>query len=196
MTVQSNPSEDTSRTSHYLNPDYYRRLAATVQSWQEDWPEPQPQLRAAVETLLYRESRLIDNGRFNEWVEMFTDECLYWVPSTPGGGDPRYEVSHAFDDRRRLMDRIYWLRTGLAFCQIPQSRTRRMISNVEIFEEPSRLLVRSNFLITEFRAGAKKTYAGWCGHELVPAHDGWRIAVKQVNLIDCEHGHENLTLVL
>ncbi|QIX49836.1 aromatic-ring-hydroxylating dioxygenase subunit beta [Rhodococcus sp. DMU1] len=196
MTVQSNERHDTSRYSYYLDSAYYDHLAELMGAWQEDWSEPDPRVRSEVENLLYREARLIDDGRFNDWVELFTDECLYWVPTTPGGGDPRREVSHAFDDRRRLMDRIYWLRTGLAFCQIPSSRTRRLVTNVEVLDTPDRRLVRSNFLITEFRAGTTKTYAGWCGHELVRRDEQWRIAVKQGNLVDCEHGHENLTLVL
>ena len=50
-----------------------------------------------------------------------------------GGGDPRREIAISFDDRRRMEDRIYRLRTGYAWSQAPKSRTVRMISNVEVF---------------------------------------------------------------
>ena len=112
------------------------------------------------------------------------------------GGAPRREVSHAFDDHRRLPARVYWLRTGLAYSQIPASRTRRTITNVETVTDPEgRRLVRSTFVVHEFRAGVSKAYAGWYGHVLVPHDDGWRIRLKMVNLLDSEQYHENLTLV-
>jgi benzoate/toluate 1,2-dioxygenase beta subunit len=186
---------DPDRWSYYVDLDFYRRLDGLVEAWAQDWPPADPMTRLETEGVLAREARLIDDGSFNEWVRLFTDECLYWVPITPGGGDPRTEVSYAFDDRRRLTDRVYWLRTGLAFCQIPQSRTRRLITNVEVLDTAQHRLVRSNFVIYEYRAGVHRTYAGWYGHALERDADGWRIAVKQVNLLDSEQGHENLTIV-
>lgn len=200
-TVGPSSGHDTDRWSYYVDPDFYRHLRETSRSFADDWPVADPMVRLECEALLAREARLIDEARFNEWLNMYTDECLYWVPITPGGGDPSLEVSYAFDDRRRLADRVYWLRTGLAFCQIPQSRTRRLITNVEVLDQPQarRRLVRSNFLIREFRAGVHRGYAGWYAHVLESRSagpDGWSIALKQANLLDSEQGHENLTIIL
>ena len=64
---------------------------------------------------------------------MYAPECIYWVPGTPEAGDPRREIAISFDDRRRMEDRIYRLRTGYAWSQAPKSRTVRMVSNVEVF---------------------------------------------------------------
>ena len=33
---------------------------------------------------VYREARLIDEKRFDEWYELFTDDALYWMPLTRG----------------------------------------------------------------------------------------------------------------
>ena len=118
------------------------------------------------------------------------------MPVTPGGGDPRTEVSHAFDDHRRLTDRVYWLRTGLAYSQIPASRTRRLVGNVETIDDvDGTRLVRSTFLLEEFRAGVTKSYAGWYGHVLRQESGDWVVRLKMANLIDSEQYHENLTLV-
>lgn len=197
MSAETDDRVDTSRWSWYVDDGFYRELATVRAEWSDDWPATDLAVRHEAETLLYREARLLDEGRFNDWLDLYTDECLYWVPVAPSGGDPRTEVSHAFDDRRRLTDRVYWLRTGLAFCQIPQSRTRRLVGNVEVLDEPERgrRRVRSTFQISEFRAGVTKAYAGWYGHVLVRTDDGWRVRLKQVNLLDSEHGHENMTIV-
>ncbi|MCW2631499.1 MAG: aromatic-ring-hydroxylating dioxygenase, beta subunit [Pseudonocardia sp.] len=186
---------DTNRWSFYVGLDFYRQLDGLVEAWSQDWPPAKPLVRLETEAVLAREARLIDDGLFNEWTRLFTDECLYWVPITPGGGDPRSEVSYAFDDRRRLTDRVYWLRTGQAVCQIPQSRTRRLVTNVEVLDTAPYRLVRSNFVIYEYRAGVHRSYVGWYGHALERRDGEWRIAVKQVNLLDSEQGHENLTII-
>lgn len=187
---------DTSAWSYYVDDDYYAELDRLREVFTEDWPEPDPVALHQAGSLLTREARLIDDGRFNAWLELFSADCLYWVPVTSGSGNPRTEVSHAFDDRRRLTDRVHWLRTGLAYSQIPASRTRRLVGNVEVLDEaPGARLVRSNFVVHEFRAGVTKTYTGWYAHALVRADDGWRIRIKRTNLLDSEQYHENLTLV-
>jgi benzoate/toluate 1,2-dioxygenase beta subunit len=187
---------DTSSWSYHIDEDYYAELVRTRALFDEDWPQPDPTALHEATTFLTREARLIDEGRFNHWLELFSDDCLYWVPVASGGGEPRTEVSHAFDDRRRLTDRVYWLRTGLAYSQIPASRTRRVIGNVDVLEiAPESRLVRSNFVVNEFRAGVTKVYAGWYAHTLVKTEQGWRIKVKRANLLDSEQYHENLTLV-
>jgi 3-phenylpropionate/cinnamic acid dioxygenase small subunit len=33
-----------------------------------------------VEQFLYREARLLDERRFHEWLELFTDDVRYWMP--------------------------------------------------------------------------------------------------------------------
>lgn len=188
---------DTSAWSYHIGTAYYQELSRQSALMREDWPEASLEEIVRAQSFLAREARLIDEGRFNDWLALFSDDCLYWVPVTAGAGDPTREVSHAFDDRRRLTDRVYWLRTGLAFSQIPASRTRRLITGVETTTDPStgERLVRANFVVHEFRAGVTKAYPGWYGHVLRPDGENWLITLKQVNLIDSDQLHENLTLV-
>lgn len=167
---------------------FYETLVGDFSSWDKRAVED-PTLRDRCRRLLEREARLLDEGRFEEWLGLLTPRCAYWIPGRPGASDPRREVSVAFDDRRRLEDRIYRLRTGSAWSQAPASRTVRLVSNVEVFEP---MLVRCNFLLSEFRAGETRLWAGWCGYRL---KDGL-IEVKQVNLVDCDQNLRNPSLLL
>lgn len=188
---------DPSRYSYYVDDDFYRRLREDGRRWEDEWRPVDRDTHHRVERLLVREARLLDDGRLEEWLAMFTQECLYWVPITPGGGDPQREATLAFDDRRRLEDRIYWLRTGLVWGQIPASRTSRMLSNVEVSwaGEGGELWARSNFCIVEFRAGTQRIFAGRYRHTLREEDRDLKIVVKRADLIDSEHGHENLTVI-
>ena len=168
---------------------FYDGLIRSFSHWGAEVPDLR--LKEQCRALLEREARLLDEGRYDDWLSLYADECLYWVPAARPPGDPRREVSIAFDDRRRLEDRIYRLRTGSAWSQVPPSRTVRLLSNVEVFENR---MVRANFLISEFRAGETRLWSGWYGCRLAPG--SLAIEVKQVNLIDGDQNLRNPSLVL
>jgi 3-phenylpropionate/cinnamic acid dioxygenase small subunit len=197
--VSAPEKRDPARESWYVGDAFYCDLAAAFNDWaREDKAVADPGVRDGCRQLLEREARLLDERRFEDWLALFAPECLYWVPGTPNAGDPRKEVAVSFDDRRQLEGRIYRLRTGYAWSQVPASRTARLVSNVEVFRtaEVATLMVRSTFLVSEFRAGETRVLSGWYGHRLAEHAGGWRILVKQVNLIDCDQALRNPSVLL
>jgi 3-phenylpropionate/cinnamic acid dioxygenase small subunit len=182
----------------YVDDAFYRDLAAGFAGWQrEDLRVLDPATLEACRAFLFREARLLDEGRFEDWLALFTAECLFWVPGSPGG-DPKREIAVAFDDRRQLEGRVYRLRTGYAWSQVPRSRTSRIVANVEVFraESDAVCMVRSSFLITELRGGESRTFAGWNAHRLARDGSSWKILVKQINLVDCDQNLRNPSLLL
>ena len=190
---------DPSRSSYYVNDALYRELIADFTGWQDDARAVTDMAeRDGFRRLLEREARLLDQLRYEDWLALYTAECIYWVPSTPRAGDPRREIAVMFDDRRRIEDRVYRLRTGFAWSQAPVSRTVRLITNVEVFataRDDVRML-RSNFLISEFWDNETRVLTGWAGHRVVRDGTAWKIAAKQVNLIDCDQCIRNPSIVL
>jgi 3-phenylpropionate/cinnamic acid dioxygenase small subunit len=192
-------ASDPSRSSHYVNDALYRELIANFTDWQDDARVvTDVAVRDEFRRLIEREARLLDQLRYDDWLKMYAPECVYWVPSTPNAGDPRREISVMFDDRRRLEDRIYRLRTGFAWSQAPASRTVRLITNVEVFATASDgvRMLRSNFLISEFWGNETRVLTGWAGHRVVRDAGGWKIEAKQVNLIDCDQCIRNPSIIL
>src|SRR3954471_13071245 len=163
-------AHDPSLASYYVTNAFYRELIAAFADWQRDELAIEDGVeRDRCRMLLEREARLLDQLRFDEWLGLYAPECIHWGPARPGGGDPRREVAISFDDRRRMEDRIFRLRTGYAWSQAPKSRTVRIISNVELFSTAGKAvrMVRSNFLISEFRPDGVRFLSGWCGHRLI-----------------------------
>lgn len=182
----------------YVDDAFYRDLVAQFSGWQEeDRRIEDAALRERLAALLHREARLLDQGRFEDWLGLFSADCLYWVPGSPDG-DPRREVAICFDDRRRLEDRIFRLRTGYAWSQVPASRTVRHLTNMEVFriERFPGVMMRSNFSIAELRAGERRSVPGWTAHHLVEREGRWQIRVKQVNLLEVEQNLRNLSFIL
>jgi 3-phenylpropionate/cinnamic acid dioxygenase small subunit len=190
---------DPARSSYYVNDALYRELAANFSDWQDAARAVTDlAVRDEFRQLLEREARLLDQLRYEDWLNMYTAECIYWVPSTPRAGDPRRAISVMFDDRRRLEDRIYRLRTGFAWSQAPASRTVRLITNIEVFstDRDDARMLRSNFLISEFWGDETRVLTGWAGHRMVREGDSWKIQAKQINLIDCDQCIRNPSIIL
>jgi 3-phenylpropionate/cinnamic acid dioxygenase small subunit len=190
---------DPSRSSYYVNDALYRDLIGNFSDWQHDARiVTDVAIRDEFRRLLEREARLLDQLRYDDWLALYAPECVYWVPSTPNAGDPRREIAIMFDDRRRLEDRVYRLRTGFAWSQAPASRTVRLITNVEVFSTASEAvrMLRSNFLISEFWGDETRMLAGWAGHRVVRNEGDWLIQAKQVNLIECDQSIRNPSIIL
>jgi benzoate/toluate 1,2-dioxygenase beta subunit len=195
----SMPAPDPSRTSHYVTDAFYRALIAGFSDWQRDERAvADPSVRDLFRRLLEREARLLDQRAYEEWLTLFAPECIYWVPATPEAGDPRREVAVMFDDRRRLEDRVYRLRTGYAWSQAPASRTVRLITNVEVFatERDAVRMVRANFLIHEFWGDETRFLSGWSAHRCVETDGRWLVVAKQVNLLECDQSIRNPSIIL
>ena len=197
MNVHAN--HDPSRFSYYMTDDFYTTLISDFSDWQTDKrlvldTAERDQFRSILE----KETRLLDQLLFEEWLRLFVPECVYWVPSTRNQGDPRSEIAVMFDDRRRLEDRVFRLRTGYAWSQAPASRTTRMISNVEVFKGRSEDLrmVRCNFLISEFWDNEIRILSGWTGYRMRFGTDDWKISAKQINLINCDQCIRNPSIIL
>jgi 3-phenylpropionate/cinnamic acid dioxygenase small subunit len=195
------PAPDPSRTSHYVTDAFYRELIGNFSDWQrDDRAVTELGERDLFRRLVEREARLLDQLRYEEWLALFAPECIYWVPATPNAGDPRREVAVMFDDRRRLEDRVYRLRTGFAWSQAPASRTVRMVSNVEVFaaDRADVRMVRTNFLIHEFWGDETRFLSGWAGYRCARhgADPRWHILAKQVNLLECDQSIRNPSIIL
>ncbi|MBI3435607.1 MAG: aromatic-ring-hydroxylating dioxygenase subunit beta [Proteobacteria bacterium] len=200
MNSATRAAHDPSRTSHYVTDALYRDVVAWFTDWQrEDRAVTDAAARDTFRRLVEREARLLDNDLLEEWAAMLAPECIYWIPASANGGDPRREITITFDDRRRLEDRIYRLRTGYAWSQKPKSRTVRLVGNVEAFicrHDPQARMLRSNVLISEFRGFETRCLAGWCAHRLRERAGGWEITVRQLNLIDCDRNLRNPSVIL
>src|SRR5438445_2417869 len=68
--------------------------------------------KAAVE-FLHKEARLADEARYAEWLALWTDDGVYWVPaSTDPAANPDTHISHVYDNRGRIDTRVKLLQTG------------------------------------------------------------------------------------
>ena len=99
------------------------------------WPNQlvdQSSVDAALVDFIFREARLADESRYDEWASLWHErDALYWVPMHEDA-DPETEVSYIYDNQPRIAKRIAQLKTGARHSQTPPSKMRRIISNFEV----------------------------------------------------------------
>jgi benzoate/toluate 1,2-dioxygenase beta subunit len=141
------------------------------------------------------EARLLDERRLEEWLELYAAECLYWVPTSATKG-PGNQMAIAYEDRRRLEDRVAWLGLDSLHAQDPHSRTMRSITNVEAWEVPAGRLVRSHQTLREYRNGDLRSWYAQVEHRMVPFGAGdWRIERKTVLLLGYDAPVRNIAFI-
>ena len=153
--------------------------------------------RAEAEDILYAEARLLDERRHDEWLGMLTTDSMYWVPSNGDGVDPNREIALVFDDFAKMRNRIGRLATGVAHAQSPPSKTKRLVSNVQVDSaEENAATVLSAFILYELRRGKERIFAGRWEHRLRYEAGRWKIAAKKVVLVNNDEVIDNLTFIL
>jgi benzoate/toluate 1,2-dioxygenase subunit beta len=161
-------------------------------------PQP-PEQRREVEELLAIEAALLDAGETRRWLELLTDDVLYWVPLAWNATSPAEQLNLVYDDRQLLSDRIYRIETGDAYSQDPPSRVTRLITNIRCRpseELADHVIAHSVFCLTETRHERVGTYTGRYSHLLRREEHGLRIARKRVDLTVSDHVLPNLTFIL
>ena len=153
--------------------------------------------RRQVEDFLYREARLMDSHAYDEWLALWTDDALYWVPSNDDDYDPERHVSIVYENRAGLEDRIARLKSGAAYAQDPKSRLSRVVSNIEVGDrKDGEVIVYSTFNLTALRRGRMDIFAGRSIYKLRGDGDNFKVAYKKVLLINNDEVIHNLTFLI
>lgn len=160
-------------------------------------------LRQEFEALLIDEYWLLDQDRFEDWLELMTDDVRYRAPvrENLARGEEIFERPHLlthFDETRITMGlRVARLRTGSAHAEEPPSRIRHFVSNIKILEAPSaeRVNVTSNFIVFRSRPGHEEhLFVGSRRDWWVRTDADWRL---QDRLILFDHDIiENITVFI
>jgi 3-phenylpropionate/cinnamic acid dioxygenase small subunit len=157
-----------------------------------------------VERFLYREARLLDERQFPEWIELFTDDVHYWM----SGRTSRYPAAskaiglldHAHSNeelvqegelaildetKETLRARVARLDTGMAWAEDPPSRTRHLVTNIEVEAGniASELKVYSNYLVYRSRGETEQDFYVGRREDVLRNVDGaWKIARRKIIL--------------
>jgi len=155
--------------------------------------------RAEVEDFLFEEAALLDEWRLEEWLDLFTIDCVYEIPAPDRPDeDPAETFSLIHDQRSMLEQRVIRLKKPTAHAEFPHSRTRRLITNVRILSrQADEIRVGANFAVFRARNGTEVTYVGRYEYTLVVVDDTWKIRRRKA-ILDQEilDPHGKISIIL
>src|SRR6185503_5214299 len=145
-----------------------------------------------IESFVLREARLLDEQRYAEWLDLFAEDGVYWIPTQAGQASPHEALSLIYEPRSLLALHVERLSRGEMHVQSPPSRTVHNVSAIEVDGEEA----RSALVVTEWRAGEARWFAGRVLHRLRSTPQGLRILLKRIDLIDAEAPHRAIAVPL
>jgi 3-phenylpropionate/cinnamic acid dioxygenase small subunit len=169
-------------------------------------------LKAGIEDFLYHEVDLLDERRYDEWLDLFTDDARYWMPMRRNV--PQAELDREFtregvdvnwfdEGKETLARRVRQLLTGVHWAEEPPSRICHMISNVHILHmtsagpSPSEVAVKCRFLVYRNRVATETDILVGKREDLLRRVDGrWKIARRKIVLDQSVLLAKNLTFFL
>ena len=149
----------------------------------------------SCEQFLLREARLLDEGKFDDWLALFTPEAWYWVPIEPDQADRFETVSLINDDRRLLETRVRRLASPRMYSPGTALSTSRIVANVTIEEAATQCLHRALQIHDDrIPARAAASVRRHCAARPGAAGSGIMIAWKRVDLVDCDAPLDGITI--
>ena len=153
------------------------------------------------------EAWILDERRFHDWLDLFTEDTFYFVPRRKNvyRKDIAREITKYGDlaimeeSKTDLQMRVARLDTGMAWAEDPPSTTRRTISNIEVEGGGSdaEVVVYSNYVVYRVREGPEADlYVGGREDLLRRADDSWRLARRKVVLDQSTLSAKNISTFL
>jgi 3-phenylpropionate/cinnamic acid dioxygenase small subunit len=149
--------------------------------------------------LVYHEARLLDEQRFDEWYELYTDDGLYWMPLTRGQPDGVTHTSLMYEDKLLLKVRIERLKSPHSFSQQPRSHCQHVLQQPDVeslAEDRMTAVVRTPFFYMESQLDDSIVLAGVTWHHLVRDNGQLRIRMKKIELVNCDAALPSIQLFL
>jgi benzoate/toluate 1,2-dioxygenase subunit beta len=141
----------------------------------------------AVERLLYRQAEYLDGKNWQGFIDLFTEDGLYWMPAAPeqmtGDGVP----SIFYEDRNLMTVRMKRILHPRAWSQMTAWGTSHIVGNVMIESEDEAtgdVVARSRFHMLEFRNDVSRPFAGSYVHHLRRTAEGYRIGLQRVDMVN------------
>jgi benzoate/toluate 1,2-dioxygenase subunit beta len=147
-----------------------------------------------VASFLNHEAQLLDAGQWQEWLELFAADGVYWIPSRPGQTEARFTPSIVYEDRALLGLRVARLLHPRAYAALPAPRSVHVIGTISADGTGAEVSATSSLVVLHYQDGERRLYGAQARHMLRPRGDSFAIALKRVDLVDCDGIHPVMTL--
>jgi len=144
-------------------------------------------IQREIEQFLYRQSELLDAKLWQDYIDLFADDGVYWMPVTPDQTEWEGSPSIFAEDKYMMEVRMGRVSHPTAWSQVPMWSTSHVIGNV-VIESASEgaWVVRSRFHMMELRRDTVRHFGGTYHHTLVRQNGQLRIKLQRVDMFNAQ----------
>ena len=140
-----------------------------------------------IEQFLYRQSELLDGKLWQDYIDLFTDDGVYWMPVTPEQTEWHGSPSIFAEDKYMMEVRMGRVTHPTAWSQAPMWGTSHVIGNVVIESASAgEWIVRSRFHMMELRRDSVRHFGGTYRHTLVRVDGQLKIKLQRVDMFNAQ----------
>ncbi|MES5323852.1 aromatic-ring-hydroxylating dioxygenase subunit beta [Alcaligenes phenolicus] len=147
-------------------------------------------LKQSLQDFVWQENALLDEGRFDEWYELFAQDGLYWIPGESGQESPEGRMCIALENRMLMRLRIDRLSHHRAFSLQPGVRGLRVIQHPRVLseypDEDGCYTVRTNLIYSEYQKQKTEVLSAIASYRLRAVDQAWEIVEKRVDLLSVD----------
>jgi benzoate/toluate 1,2-dioxygenase subunit beta len=144
-----------------------------------------------VEQFLYRQSAALDEKRWQDFIDHFAADGVYWMPAQPEQTTWEGVPSIFAEDRNLMRVRMLRLTHPHAWSQAPLWGTNHVVGNVMLEKESGdEIVVRSRFHMMEFRRDQNRHFAGTYLHHLRRTTSGFEIKLQRVDMVNAQGSYD------
>lgn len=144
-----------------------------------------------IEQFLYHQSELLDAKRWQDYIDLFAVDGVYWMPATPDQTDWQGEPSIFAEDRSMMEVRMGRVTHPTAWSQVPMWATNHVVGNVVLEGEANgEYRVRSRFHMMELRRDEVRHFGGTYRHTLVREQGALKIKLQRVDMFNAMAPYE------
>ena len=148
--------------------------------------------RHAVEQFLYRQAELLDSKKWQDWIDLFAPDGVYWMP--PDRSYKTWDGQPAIfaEDKNLMTVRMNRVLHPDAWSQRPLWGTNHVVSNVSIQKKHKNgdVEVRSRFHMMELRRDDVRHFAGSYTHHLKKTKSGYAIKLQRVDMTNAQAAYD------
>jgi len=145
-----------------------------------------------VEQFLYRQADLLDSKRWQDWIDLFTPEGIYWMPPERSYATWDGQPAIFAEDKNLMTVRMNRVLHPDAWSQRPLWETSHVVSNISIQKQSKNgdIEVRSRFHMMELRRDDVRHFAGQYTHTLKQTKSGYRIKLQRVDMANAQAAYD------
>ncbi len=146
-------------------------------------------LREAVIELLLEEADAIDQRRWDDWLELYEEDAVYYAPAWEGDddltNDPHREISLIYcGNRQRLADRVWRIRSNLSSSLARMPRTCHLVTNIRVAtSHRENVSVTANFHTNTFKHEEKESTAFFGRYQYQLKRNGEKLTIREKKII-------------